>query len=327
MLPLIRTPSCCCWKLVLFLCLIPTHSFATTPNKSNMASNINMIRSQCACGKVQVKMPPTDVTTAVDCHCPACRKYHVAAFASYLVVPSNQVTIEGEDHLQTFKEACKEVGPVERLFCQHCYTKVASKPKEEKDDTIVLVNMGGLVDKTIPKQSKDSWSKERTRWQADSHASWATAKPPQKYKGGSMPPLTTAPSGSCACGKCQYQIRHAPYELQHCYCRLCRQLSGAAFQTWIPVENEDIVWNKPPPLIRTTEHGQRHICTDCGSVLTIVYDDQPEMTWPAAGGLDDATLPMPTGDYLQRVCHICCTWKQAWYTLPKDGLERIKYAC
>lgn len=196
--------------------------------------------------------------------------------------------------------------------------------------------MGGLVDQTIPKHLQKTWSsqqeeKGRIQWQPSYLASWTNAKPltRRQRRSGSMPPLLTkGPTGSCACGKHQYSLRHAPTELQHCYCRLCRQFSGSAFQTWIPVDNQDIVWNTaPPPLQRTTNHGQRHICTTCGGVLTIVYDEQPDCTWPAAGGLDDDNLPKDVTPYLERVCHICCTWKQDWYTIPKDGLERIQYAC
>ena len=36
-------------------------------------------------------------------------------------------------------------------------------------------------------------------------------------------------------------------------------------------------------LVRTTSHGQRHECSRCGGVLTIVYDSQPNTIWPVAG--------------------------------------------
>ena len=63
--------------------------------------------------------------------------------------------------------------------------------------------------------------------------------------------------------------------------------------------------------------------------MTIVYDEDDGTVWPAAGGFDDASLP-PTqeamSNYLERVCHICCVWKQNWYKLPNDGNERIDKA-
>ena len=142
----------------------------------------------------------------------------------------------------------------------------------------------------------------------------------------------TTVTGSCACGKCAYEIPFEhPMELQHCYCKLCRQLSGSAFQTWVPVHHQDFGWKggHEPALVRTTSHGQRHVCHTCGGVLTIVYNDDPDFVWPAAGGFDDATLPdeeSKVSAYLDRVVHICCMWKQSWYQIPKDGLKRIDYA-
>jgi len=366
--------------------------------------------SECACGKVKlnIRLPSqpaygatttttttTTTSTAVDCHCPACRKYHVAAFASYLHVPSAKVefTTDASSSLQSYQETCHELGPVERLFCKHCFSKVAttkdvgivSSSSETEDTTkkaataatttsssssssssaiaasdnntigtsspMVLVNMGGLVDTTIPKAYSAMWKKSRIAWQqSESQAVWLQARPPlrqqqkqkqtQQQPDHPMPPLTT---GSCACGKCRYMIRHVPNEMQHCYCRLCRQYSGSIFQTWIPVHKKNFVWTSSssssttttgggggPLLQRTTNHGSRHICTTCASVMTIVYDADPDIIWPAAGGLDDASLPASSEDmssYMDRVCHICCTWKPKWYDIPKDGLERVNYAC
>lgn len=97
--------------------------------------------------------------------------------------------------------------------------------------------------------------------------------------------------------------------------------------TWMPVDNDHWEWNGEPKLVRTTTGGQRHICEDCGGVVTIVYDDDPDATWPAAGSLDDTSLPQEdTGKSLYRVVHICCRYKQVWYEIPKDGLKRIAEA-
>ena len=114
--------------------------------------------------------------------------------------------------------------------------------------------------------------------------------------------------------------------------------------TWIPVEEENFEWysrqttdeNAEPPLIRTTSHGQRHICQTCQSVMTIVYDEQPETVWPVAASLHDdeseeggkvnRDLLLHRCEY-DRVLHICCRYKQPWYQLPKDGLVRVQEAC
>jgi hypothetical protein len=213
------------------------------------------------------------------------------------------------------------------------------------DEENILINMGTMDDATIPQACSDEWKARREQWCLSSKTSWTDARPLwTRHTGGPLPRIVT---GGCACGSCQYQIKYqVPSELQHCYCQLCRRLSGSSFMTWVPVQNSNMKWQtlaapspsagsapyktlSPPPLLRTTDHGQRHVCRQCGSVLTIAYDDQPGITWPASGGFDDSTLPLTSAEmsrYLYRVLHICCAWKQAWYELPNDGLPRLDYA-
>merc|ERR1712232_464990 len=126
---------------------------------------------------------------------------------------------------------------------------------------------------------------------------------------------TTVVRGGCTCGRCTFAAKIFPGEAQHCYCNLCRRLSGAASQTWIPSSNEDFKWTKQESLrlVRTARHGQRHVCTRCGGVLTIVYDAQPDCTWPVSGALDDACFAADLPDIWSRVIHICCSMMQPWY--------------
>jgi hypothetical protein len=347
--------------------------------QSHSLSTSREIVSKCACGSArlaitvdtetkpsaaadsgEVDKQDNAVITAVDCHCRACRKYHVSAFTSYLVLPESQVNIQAEtsDSIRIYRDSCSELGEVERLACSECHTKLATRPIENEttssDDAKILVNMGSLVDTTIPDKLAFSWRSQRTPWQTSQQASWLNARPEfDEDDHGDEDPEPLAMTGGCACGQHRYRINYQPpQELQHCYCRLCRQLSGGPFMTWIPVYNEDIEWmttnnaesldsatattsttrtpQGEPPLVRTTDHGQRHICTSCGGALTIVYDEQPEMTWPAAGGLDDAAVPVDVATISRTLCnvmHICCRYRQMWYQLPSDGLPRVQEAC
>ena len=79
-------------------------------------------------------------------------------------------------------------------------------------------------------------------------------------------------------------------------------------------------------LVRTTPHGQRHMCKRCGTTMTIVYDSQPDCVWPVAGVLDDESLPQNLPSALCRSIHIYCSMMQPWYELPDDELPRLKYA-
>ena len=107
--------------------------------------------------------------------------------------------------------------------------------------------------------------------------------------------------GGCACGRVQYRIHHPggtidiPNELPICYCRLCRQMSGTAFVPWIYITNKKnhFQWittttTTALKLIRTTAFGRRHVCTYCGTVLTILYDEEKkDYIWPTAASIYD----------------------------------------
>jgi len=276
------------------------------------------LAAKCACGEMTLRIKPTtmEILTVADCHCSRCRKYHVSAFASYLTVPKESVTVEGSA-LFTFVDECNELGTVERVSCGRCATKLAATQADTYH-----VCMGSLDEDTIPKEYSSKWQTSRQGWQLEAKPRWLSARPLAKRN---MPPLVV--TGGCACGACTYSVDYQPpSELQHCYCKLCRQMSGSAFQTWIPVHVDNFSWTSvEPKLVRTTDHGQRHICCKCAGVLTIIYDDQADTVWPAAGGVDDASLPEDINAYMGRVFHICCIWKQDWYKLPVDGLNRVDY--
>ena len=191
--------------------------------------------------------------------------------------------------------------------------------------------MGILDDSSIPNTCKASFQTNRIQQQLQLSPSWPTSKPTNQKLNKSRVVQLSSPvqlKGGCSCDEYKYKlILYHPTELQHCYCQLCRKMSGSAFMTWIPVEKTDFSWVKDPPLVRTTSHGRSHICDHCSGVLTIIYDSQPEVVWIAAGGLDDSlVICNDFSKYLRCVIHICCEWKQDWYTIPDDNLVRVKYS-
>ena len=444
----------------LFCCYSPTiiivAAMATTTNRNK---NTRTILSKCACGSVRVEIPfdALHEVPTVDCHCPACRKYHVAGLVRYLKAVSAAATTGASSSttstttsssssasnnnkvvsilsnngsqppaLSYYQEYCQQLGRVERIRCQICDTKLATRPLEEgKDDNMLLINMGPLVEDSIPTDLITYWTLQRSeQWQIASKATWTNARPSRTTRT-TTTTTTSNPegystrriTGGCACGKCQYEVDwEEPTELQHCYCKLCRRFSGGAYMTWTPVWKENFRWLNvptsaeqlqqqqqndknesnqtsqdereeittsftapgsssrylqmlssprkslsppssmlqqqqqqqqslyrygPPPLLkRTSSHGQRHFCPNCGGALTIVYDDQPDCIWPAVGGFDDDSfIDKSSGNNtstnnnnnnkeiaLERVIHICCRYKQKWYQLPQDGLPRIAEA-
>ena len=329
-----------------------------------------LIRSQCQCGRLQMTVPiqailpleqvESNYNAAVDCHCPSCRKYHVVGFCSYLLARQEDVTIHETEKgvLRTYRDSCMQLGPVVRMQCNVCKSKLATRPLqiEARHGHQLLLNLGPIDDETLPPPLAEYLQENRQAWQYDQRPVWPTALSASRRRRGrrNHEEIVDARivTGSCSCGQCRYRIRwHGTAELQHCYCRLCRRVSGGPFQTWVPFDRRDFQWlnvadaldgtdastttttirsRGEPRLQRYVPFGQRHVCDNCGGVLTILYDQSQEV-WPAAGTLDDSSLP-GNGDmgefsrHLHHVMHISCRYKQSWYDIPQDGNPRIPEA-
>jgi hypothetical protein len=321
---------------------------------------------------------------------------------------------------------------VKRIFCAQCYCKLATtcsstsssndsnsnSSNDSNNSTFVwwYINLGCIVDSTIPIELKNKWRTHRIPTQLEQRAQWYPAQPRYNNNKNKLQSQTqqqqqqhvhkthqntsrTAPvpqqfscRGGCSCGRVRYAItststaahstgstsnchpknknRHdapwysgdddnntpldVPNELPHCYCLLCRQMSGTAFVSWLYISIDNFTWMMDvpePTIIRTTDFGQRHVCTYCGVVLTIQYDDQMEdYIWPTAASIYDYTTCssnnnsdimndknesndtsnqnndasfLPNIDtILQSVSHIYCQDNAAWYEIPNDGLLR-----
>ena len=95
----------------------------------------------------------------------------------------------------------------------------------------------------------------------------------------------------------------------------------------MPLQGFEWISQESLELVRTTQHGQRHQCNRCGGVLTIVYDSQPNVIWPVAATVDEASMAVVVDKHtIDRVIHICCSMMQGWYELPQDGLPRLRFA-
>lgn len=387
---------------------IPTTTTTTTADPTNHV----MISSRCSCGSVLIEFPypksntttstitsPIHSSSVIDCHCPTCRRYHMAAFVRYLEIPANGVSVLG-DSVVRYQDSCSELGVVQRIYCRRCSSKLLTRRSDTESasasgrnrwsmpplpqqvsqpssQSTVLVNMGAIDNQSVPKNIMEQWRDTNVlKWSQHMEASWAQTTlfdledEDDNNNGASniRKPPTIRVSGGCTCGKCQYEFDfQAPSEMQHCYCNLCRQLSGGLFMTWVPVniKEHNFRWiddgfvsigkgihhqqssvpettqpylgtdGSHASLVRYTDIGKRHICSQCGSNLSILYDtfdddyddeDIDRVIWLSAAGFDSIRFPFRVEPYLSRLLHICCRFKPKWYPLPKDGIPRVKDA-
>ena len=306
-----------------------------------------ILQSRCNCGKVIIDISLLASTNlqknAWNCHCESCRRYHTTAYTSYINVSEDQINIhQGRKDIGKFVSSCQSMkgaaDDIERWYCTQCSSKLLSK---DKRNDCYWVNLGPIKEDTIPKSNINRWKEQLQQIENNIHTGssckWLHALPDSSSVKSKLdaPPVKTKWTGACLCGKCRYEISITRLtQLQHCYCNLCRQLSGGPFMTWFPIDKRNFTWEQQSTeavnLVRTTSFGSRHVCKHCRGVMAIVYDSQPDLIWPCAGSLDDKSLPKSIeemGSYLNRVCHICCRDEPSWLQLPDDGMERLNDAC
>lgn len=75
-------------------------------------------------------------------------------------------------------------------------------------------------------------------------------------------------SGHCHCGAIRYELDGEPRWSALCHCGDCRRHAGAPVVGWsaFPLASLRIVKGKPK-VYRSSEHGRRHFCADCGTGL------------------------------------------------------------
>lgn len=283
------------------------------------------LQLRCHCGTCTPEVVLEAGSSSRRCNCKPCQRFHTSAFATFVSVPIGTLTKLPEEDVKSFPDLCQHSGRVDRLMCRWCYSKLATVPAEGPEVGRVLVALGTVEDASIPVSLACLWQTDFEDVCVVDRAPWWDARPAPRRSDLQGKPRGQEVRGGCACGSCEFKGLLLPGEAQHCYCNLCRRLSGAVAMAWIPCSRDDFTWTRTKTLclFRTTDYSSRHTCTHCGGVLTILYDSQPDCIWPVAGALSPESLPECAW---YRVAHICCAWMPPWYQLPLDGLQRLKFA-
>jgi hypothetical protein len=97
------------------------------------------------------------------------------------------------------------------------------------------------------------------------------------------------PSGRCHCGSIRYQVSGEPKHHAVCHCEDCRRCAGALLVPWIAFAPADLTVQGEPKVYRSSEHGERHFCGDCGTGLFYFN----ETMLPGIVDIQSATLDHP----------------------------------
>ncbi len=126
-----------------------------------------------------------------------------------------------------------------------------------------------------------------------------------------MPELT----GKCHCGAISYTINAEPINHALCHCNDCRGHSGAPMVGWAMTPAVTVKIQGEPQIYKSSEHGRRHFCADCGTGLFYTNEAMlPDLIDVQTGTLDDPNA-LPAQAHIQTAERM--SWMKIAHELPE----------
>ena len=122
-------------------------------------------------------------------------------------------------------------------------------------------------------------------------------------------------TGGCHCGAIRYEVEGEPIVHALCHCTDCRRHAGAPMVGWTMYPTSAVKVTKGSPRIyKSSEHGRRHFCPDCGTGLLYTNDAiLPNITDIQSGTYDDPES-VPPKAHIQVAERI--KWMERAHELP-----------
>ena len=121
-------------------------------------------------------------------------------------------------------------------------------------------------------------------------------------------------TGSCLCGKIQFQVIGSISNIVHCHCSQCRKAQGSAYATNGVVNAKDFSFTKGETELTAyplTDDQTRYFCKHCGSPMLSRRKSDPEHVRIRLGTIESDITERP-------VAHIFATSKANWETICGD---------
>jgi hypothetical protein len=92
-------------------------------------------------------------------------------------------------------------------------------------------------------------------------------------------------TGGCQCGAVRFKVEGALGDASVCHCRMCQKASGNFYAALVSVRGARLEWTRgEPSRFRSSNHGSRGFCSNCGTPLTY---EAPDGVALAIGAFDD----------------------------------------
>jgi hypothetical protein len=90
---------------------------------------------------------------------------------------------------------------------------------------------------------------------------------------------TSVHTGGCQCGAVRFRVEGALGDASVCHCRMCQKASGNFYLPLVSVRDAALSWTRgEPKRFRSSNHGYRGFCADCGTPLTYEAPDGVALT-------------------------------------------------
>ena len=114
-------------------------------------------------------------------------------------------------------------------------------------------------------------------------------------------------TGHCHCGAVRYEVDAEPKWSALCHCGDCRRHAGAPVVGWVAFPADALkIARGQSKIYRSSEHGRRHFCPDCGTGL--FYFNAVNL--PGIADVQSATLDDP--DAIAPQIHVQTAERLAW---------------
>jgi hypothetical protein len=121
--------------------------------------------------------------------------------------------------------------------------------------------------------------------------------------------------GSCLCKAVQFESSSDPIDTGYCHCTMCQKLSGAPVLAWASFNANNFRYTKGKPKVyRSSSHGQREFCAECGSQIAFRDSNRRDTVEINVG-----TMNQPENFAPQY--HIWCDSRISWFDTD-DKLPR-----
>jgi len=86
-------------------------------------------------------------------------------------------------------------------------------------------------------------------------------------------------TGGCQCGAVRFHVEGALGDASVCHCRMCQKAGGNFYLPLVSVRGAKLAWTRgEPKRFRSSNHGYRGFCAECGTPLTYEAPDGVALT-------------------------------------------------